>query len=235
MAIEWITIIQMTLVVMAWSRLYRGNAFYRISENLIVGWLIAFTFINNIKILETRIWVPLVVEGQWGITVIPLILGLLYWIRPFKQTAWLARWPIALMTGTASAIAVKGAIYAEILSLVTTKSFLAPGVDAAGVPNGINNLIIFLFTFCCMAYFTFTYKHEGVLGKVAGVGLYMLMLTFGWAAGTYLMSLTSMSIGHMKTMMQVPGIYVAAVAVVILIITILNDSRIIKLTKTSAD
>lgn len=220
---------------MAWSRLYRGNAFYRISENLIVGWLIAFTFIQNMSILESRIWIPLVVEGNIGLTLIPLVLGLMYWIRPFKQTAWLARWPIALMTGTASAIAVKGAIYAEILSLITTKNFLAPGVDAAGIPVGINNLIIFLFTFCCMVYFTFTYKHEGVLGTIAKTGLYMLMLTFGWAAGTYLMSLTSMSIGHMKTMMQVPGIYVAAVTIVILIITILNDSNIINLTKKSAD
>ena len=86
-----------------------------------------------------------------------------------------------------------------------------------------------------MLYFTFTYKHEGILGKGAKVGLYMLMLAFGWAAGTYLMSLTSMSIGHMKTLMQVPGIYVAAIAIVVLIITILNDSRIIKLTKTSAN
>ena len=235
MAADWVIIVQMTLVVMAWSRLYRENVFYRISENLIVGWLIAFTFISNVKILETRVWTPLVLEGKWQIVIIPLLLGLLYWIRPIKQTEWLARWPIALMTGTASAIAVKGAIYAELISLVATKNFLAPGVDASGVPIGVNNFVIFIFTFCCMVYFTFTYKHEGVLGKVADIGLYMLMLAFGWAAGTYLMSLTSMSIGHMQTMMQAPGIYVAAVAIVILIITILNDARIIKLTKTSAE
>ena len=230
MAIDWVVVAQMTLVCMAWSRLYRPNLFYRISENLIVGWLIAFTFVNQMDILETRVWTPLVVEGNIAGVIIPLLLGLLYWVRPFKATAWLARWPIALMTGTASAVAVKGAIYASIISLVTTKSFFASGVDAAGVPLGVNNLVVFLFTFFCMIYFTFTYKHEGLLGTASTIGLYMLMLSFGWAAGTYLMSLISMSIGHMQTLMKAPGIYVSAVAIVLLIITILNDSGIINLT-----
>ena len=231
MAIDWIVVVQMTLVCMAWSRLYRPNLFYRISENLIVGWLIAFTFVNQVQIIETRIWLPLIEEGQVGAVIIPLVLGLLYWVRPFRQTAWLSRWSISLMTGTASAVAVKGALYASIISLATSKSFFAPGVDAAGMPIGLNNLIVFLFTFFCMIYFTFTYKHEGILGIATKIGLYMLMLAFGWAAGTYLMSLSSMSIGHMQTMMQVPGIYVAAVAIVLLIITILNDTGIVNLTQ----
>ena len=63
----------------------------------------------------------------------------------------------------------------------------------------------------------------------SSIGLYALMITFGWVAGTYLMSLISMSIGHMRTLMQVPGIYVSAIGVIVLVAGIIYDQKKLKI------
>jgi len=97
---------------------------------------------------------------------------------------------------------------------------------AAGGMTAINNIVILVFTFTGLCYFIFTREHKGALGALSTFGLYSLMVTFGWVAGTYLMSLISMSVGHMQTLMQVPGIYVSAVGVIVLIAGIIYDQRL---------
>lgn len=223
MAINWGIIAEMSLVLMAWSLLYRENFFFRIAESLVIGWFMAFSLVVGLGILKGRVYQPLVIEGRWlSPVLIVTILGLFYLLRLHRDTRWLARWPISLMAGVASTVAVKGAIYAQIIRLVTMKGLAEGGMTT------INNLIILVFTFTGLSYFIFTREHKGVLGGLSTIGLYALMITFGWVAGTYLMSLISMSIGHMRTLMQVPGIYVSAVGVILLIIAIIYDQRMAK-------
>ncbi|MBS7635493.1 hypothetical protein KEJ34_08460 [Candidatus Bathyarchaeota archaeon] len=221
MSFDWGTAAEMALVLMAWSLLYRDNVFYRVAENLTIGWFMAMSLVIGLGLLRTRVYNPLFIEGRWlSPLIIVTILGLFYLLRLYRETRWLARWPISLMAGVASAVAVKGVIYAQIIRLVTMKSWAVGGLET------INNIIIAVFTFTGLSYFIFTKEHRGVLGYLAGFGRYALMICFGWTAGTYLMSLISMSVGHMQTLMQVPGIYVSAVAVIILIIGIIYDTKV---------
>jgi hypothetical protein len=225
MEFDWGTAIEMSLVLMAWSLLYRDNILYRIAENLTVGWFMAMSLVVGLDILKSHVYTPLIIRGEWlSPTLIVTILGLLYLLRLLPETRWLARWPISFMAGVASAVAVKGVIYAQIIRLVTMKSWAVGGLES------INNIIIATFTFTGLCYFIFTREHKGVLGALAGFGKYALMICFGWTAGTYLMSLISMSVGHMQTLMQVPGIYVSMLGVIILIIGIMYDR--IKISKT---
>lgn len=218
MAINWGIIAEMSLVLMAWSLLYRENFFFRISEALVIGWFMAFSLVVGLDILKGRVYQPLIIEGRWlSPVLIVTILGLFYLLRLHKSTRWLARWPISLMAGVASAVAVKGTVYAQIIRLVTMGSWTSGGMTA------INNIVVLVFTFTGLIYFIFTREHKGVLGGLSSIGLYALMITFGWVAGTYLMSLISMSIGHMQILMQVPGIYVSAVGAIVLIIGIIYD------------
>lgn len=220
MALDWGIVAEMALVLMAWSLLYRENVFFKVAEALVIGWFMAMSFVVGLDILKGRVYVPLVVEGKWlSPTLIVTILGLFYLLRLHKDTKWLARWPISLMAGVASAVAVKGIVYAQIIRLVSMKSWAIGGMTA------INNIIILVFTVTGLSYFIFTREHKGALGALSSFGLYALMVSFGWVAGTYLMSLISMSVGHMRTLMQVPGIYVSAVGVIVLIIGIIYDQR----------
>ena len=41
----------------------------------------------------------------------------------------------------------------------------------------------FLSVLCCLVYFFFSFEHKGVVGKVARVGIWVLMITFGAAFG----------------------------------------------------
>jgi len=220
MALDWGIVAEMALVLMAWSLLYRENFFFKIAEALVIGWFMSMSLVVGLDILKGRVYVPLVVEGKWlSPTLIVTILGLFYLARLHKDTKWLARWPISLMAGVASAVAVKGVVYAQIIRLVTMKSWAAGGMTA------FNNIVILVFTVTGLSYFIFTREHKGALGAVSSFGLYALMITFGWVAGTYLMSLISMSVGHMRTLMQVPGIYVSAVGVIVLVIGIIYDQK----------
>ncbi len=223
MAIDWGTVAEMALVLMAWSLLYRENVFFRIAEALVIGWFMAMSLVVGLGILQGRVYQPLIVEGRWlSPVLIVTIFGLFYLLRLHKSTRWLARWPISLMAGVASAVAVKGTIYAQIIRLISMKSWAAGGMTA------INNIIVLVFTFTGLSYFIFTREQKGVLGGMSSIGLYALMITFGWVAGTYLMSLISMSVGHMRTLMQVPGIYVSATGVIVLIAGIIYDQRLKK-------
>jgi hypothetical protein len=224
MAIDWGIVAEMVLVLMAWSLLYRENVFFRVAESLVIGWFMAMSLVVGLGILKGRVYQPLIIEGKWlSPVLIVTILGLFYLLRLHKDTRWLARWPISLMAGVASAVAVKGAIYAQIIRLVAMESWAAGGMTA------INNIIILVFTLTGLSYFIFTREHKGALGVASSIGLYALMITFGWVAGTYLMSLISMSVGHMRTLMQVPGIYVSAVGVIVLVIGIIYDQKKLKL------
>jgi len=223
MAIDWGIVAEMALVLMAWSLLYRENVFFRVAEALVIGWVMAMSLVVGLGILKGRVYQPLIVEGRWlSPVLIVTILGLFYLLRLHKSTRWLARWPITLMAGVASSVAVKGAIYAQIIRLVSMESWAAGGMTA------INNIVILVFTFTGLCYFIFTREHKGALGALSTFGLYSLMVTFGWVAGTYLMSLISMSVGHMQTLMQVPGIYVSAAGVIVLIAGIIYDQRLKK-------
>ena len=224
MALDWGIVAEMALVLMAWSLLYRENFFFKIAEALVIGWFMAMSLVVGLDILKGRVYQPLIVEGKWlSPTLIVTILGLLYLFRLHKDTRWLARWPISLMAGVASAVAVKGVVYAQIIRLVSMKSWAAGGMTA------INNIVILVFTITGLSYFIFTREHKGALGVTSSIGLYALMITFGWVAGTYLMSLISMSIGHMRTLMQVPGIYVSAIGVIVLVAGIIYDQKKLKI------
>jgi len=220
MSFDWGTALEMALVLMAWSLLYRENIFYRIAENLVIGWFMAFSFVVGMDLLRKSVYTPLFVQGRWlSPVIIVTILGLFYWVRLYKKTAWLARWPISLMAGTGTAVAVKGTIMAQIVRLVTMRDFAASGLAS------INNIVVFVFTATGLLYFLFTREHIGTLGKITRFGLYALIIGFGWTVGTYTMSLVSMSIGHMRVLMGDPGIYVVAVALVVLLIGIIYDQK----------
>jgi hypothetical protein len=217
---DWGTALEMALVLMAWSLLYRENVFFRIAESLVIGWFMGFSFVVGVGLLRGRVFVPLFVQGQWlSPVLIMTMLGIFYWLRLYKKTAWLARWPISLLAGTGTGVAVKGIVMAQILRLVTMRDLLAGGLTS------INNLIILVFTAVGLLYFVFTREHKGPFGAVARFGLYALIVAFGWTTGTYLMSLVSMSIGHMRVLMQEPGIYVSAIGLIVLAIGILYDQR----------
>jgi hypothetical protein len=176
------TMIMGSLCMMAWSIMYRETFWYRIAEDLTIGVMGGYVM-ATITTSTLNSYVTPLIKGDF-INIIPIALGVLMWTQLSKDYRWLARTPLSLITGIGAAIAMKGAVYGNIL---------APIGAIATPPTGdamvyINHIIAAIATITAVTYFFFTIKPTGVLGPVNRVGRLLMMVGFGSIAGSSVLS-----------------------------------------------
>ena len=213
------------VLVAAWltfcilSFLYRDNALYKAAEHVMVGLAMGYmTVYYTFQVLKPRLWDRLVdnqlSEGDtlFGsdqvfrfALIIPAILGLLMLCRIFPKVAWISRWPMAILIGIGSGLAIPVTIQANITTQLLSgtrlpldymeamhggANFATVGGWEFGVP------IMIVGTVCALMYFFFSVPHRGIIGKAAGVGIWVLMLGFGASFGYTVMARLSLFIGR---------------------------------------
>jgi hypothetical protein len=67
--------------------------------------------------------------------------------------------------------------------------------------DSVNMLLVTLGTFAGLFYFFFSKEHKGAFGKVAKVGTWFLMVTFGAAFGYTVMGRMALLIGRIDFLM----------------------------------
>jgi len=209
------------VTLMAWTILYRETRFYTLAEGLMIGLYLGFNFAEGVRVLYNTVFVPLFVKGQWisDLTIL-LILGLLYYARLFKGKEWFSRVPMAILAGIATGLAVKGAVYSQIVRQVIIESLIGKTTGQT-----INNVLIVAITFTAMSALIYTHEQKGVLKISARIGRAGLMIAFGWATGTMLMSVISNVVGLIGILATQPGIYVTAIALLMLLVDIIRRTR----------
>lgn len=175
----------LTLVI--FSFLYRDNPFYRTAEHIYVGisagYYIAVMWHN---VLLPNLVLPLVRDGRF-VLVVPGILSLLLFSRFLPRGGWLARWPIALYIGVYAAINLQQYVQGDIL----------PQTQATIVSlRRVGDIVILAGTLTTLSYFFFSREHRGPLGVSAKTGIWFLMISFGAAFGTTVMSRMSLLIAR---------------------------------------
>lgn len=206
-------VVQAMCMLAAWSLLYRENVTYRIAESMTIGLFLGVTLNYAVDILGKKVYTPLFIEGLWfsGIPVVT-ILGLLMYTRFFKPVWWVSRWPIAILAAVGSAVAVRGAIGPQIIKQLPTLPLIGPDLLTT-----INRFLLPLATVTALCQFIFTKKQKGVFGGLTFVGRMFLMVAFGFMLGTFLMSNIAFAIGNMAVLATLPGAYITAIAILILI------------------
>jgi hypothetical protein len=179
------TMILGTLAVMAWSILYRETFWYRIAEDLTVGvmggYLMARVALNTYEDFIT----PLL--GGELINIIPIVLGVLIWTQLSQNYRWAARTPLSYITGIGSAIALKGAVYGNILVPIQ-KMATPPGGNPFVITN---HIIAAIATITAVMYFFFTIRPVGPLATTSRIGRVLMMVGFGSVAGSSVISNTT--------------------------------------------
>ena len=190
------------------SFLYRDNLFYKLAESVVVGvsaayrMVVAFwtTLVPNLFGKLAPNWVndwampdlSPVREPGWFWYLVPLVLGAMLLWRLAPRGNWIARWPLAFIIGTTAGIRLVGFIQADFINQVSATIRPLAVNDASNQPVGtfrldvgdtISNVMLVIGVIACLVYFFFSVEHKGVVGKVAKLGTWYLMITFGAAFG----------------------------------------------------
>lgn len=188
------------------SFLYADNPFYRLAEAVVVGvsagyWMVVGfwdiivpNLLGKLAPTFTKTWfLPGLnaTEVEWAYLV-PLVFGVMLVWRLMPKGGWISLWPLAFIVGTTAGLRMVGYIEGDFLSQVSSSVIpLAVPVDGAG--GGVDwmasfwaslkNVLLLVGILACLTYFFFSVEHKGGVGKVARVGIWYLMITFGAAFG----------------------------------------------------
>ncbi len=172
-----------TLCALAWSIMYKLNIGYRLAEDLTVGVMGGYILYSISDNTVSNFITPLM-KGDL-LNLVPIAIGVILWGQLLKPSQrWVARAPLAFITGIGSAVALKGAVYGNILTYI--QSMATP--PASGTLPYFNHIIAGLATITSVIYFFFTVEHKGALLPVTRLGRFFMMVAFGSVAGSSVLS-----------------------------------------------
>jgi len=181
------------------SFLYKDNPLYKIAESVVVGvsaayWMVvAFwtTIVPNLLGKLSPEWIKswampgLNTEAEL-IYLVPLIMGIMLIWRLAPNGSWISRWPLAFIIGTTAGIRLIGFLHADFLGQIrnTIISLVVSSPDTGfDFWDSLKNIVIVIGVLATLVYFFFSIEHKGYVGKIAKLGIWFLMITFGAAFG----------------------------------------------------
>lgn len=191
------------LTLCIFSFLYRDNPFYKFAESVFIGvsaaaimvagfWeqIVPNVFGEIVPSLMRPSLLPaleidpnrsLILQTNW-VRVIALILGIMLLWRLAPKGQWIARWPLAIIIGTMAGIRTMLFIQTDLLGIVSSTIMPLVVLDSRGVLDfwqSLRQTGIVLGVLACLFYFFFSVEHKGAAGRIARVGIWILMITFG--------------------------------------------------------
>jgi hypothetical protein len=183
-----------------YSFLYKDNPFFKLGEHIFVGVSMGYLLtITHYEVMVNKLYTPMASQGKWWL-VIPALLGLLMLSRFIPPIAWLSRISFAFILGISSGVAIPRQLSSFILQQVqgTLKPLVVVtnGGAASLTFASLNTLLILIGVISVLFYFFFSIEHNGAARRVARVGIYFLMVSFGAAFGYTVMARMSLLIGR---------------------------------------
>ncbi|HEY3964982.1 MAG TPA: hypothetical protein VGM05_10565, partial [Planctomycetaceae bacterium] len=111
-----------------------------------------------------------------------LILGVMLLCRLLPRGSWIGRWPLAFIVGVFAGIRLISFLDADFVNQI--RSTIVPLVVMTDSRRldfwaSVRNTGMVFGVLACLAYFFFSVEHRGVVGRMARVGVWYLMITFG--------------------------------------------------------
>lgn len=186
------------------SYLYRDNPLYKLVESVVVGVSAGYSFVvgfwdNLVAKLFLRLTPRLV--HAWAIPlgpgespadpdptyVIPLILGVMLFLRFVPHLESLAGWPLAFVVGMTAGLKLivfleadfLDQIQSTMLPLVVFTADRQTQTARFNLVDSIKNTLLVAGVLSSLTYFYFSVEHRGWIQRVARCGIWVLMITFG--------------------------------------------------------
>lgn len=178
------------------SYLYRDNVFYKLAESVIVGVSAGFFLVTSFwDSIVAQLMVELApnLTRAWALPsldptkqpdytfLIPLVLSLLLFSRFVPGLGWLARWPLAFVVGTFAGLRLVLFLDADFISQIrnTIVPLIVMTDGRLNFWSSVRNVGLIVSLLSCLAYFFFSLQHQGLMGRAARLGIWVLMITFG--------------------------------------------------------
>lgn len=188
------------LSLFMYSFLYKDNPFFKLGEHIFVGVSVGYILtITYYEVMVKKLYLPMVQQRQWWL-IFPTLLGLLMLARFIPRIAWTSRISFAFILGVSSGVAIPRQVSSFILQQIqgTLKPLVLAG-DGGMVWfsfAAFNTFLILIGVTSVLCYFFFSIEHTGLVHRVARVGIYFLMVSFGAAFGYTVMARMSLLIGR---------------------------------------
>ncbi len=192
------------LTICIYSFLYKDNPLYKFAESLFVGvgaayWLALLYHETLVPKLITPLFPGESGDPVQWIRIFPGILAIFMLLRFYPKLSWLSRWSLGFIVGMYSAVNITGFAQGDFVAQIHATMNMPL---TSGGPLAITlNAIAVVGVFATLIYFFFSKEHKGVLGGVAKVGIWFLMVAFGASFGYTVMGRISLLIGRMQFML----------------------------------
>jgi hypothetical protein len=185
------------LTLAIFSFLYRDNVFYKIAEAVFVGVTAAYVMaqafwegivdrlLANLTPQLMRAWaLPEIKETQQPnyLYLVPLALGIMLLWRLAPRGGWISRWPLAFIVGTFAGVKLISFLEADFVAQIRSTVvplFIVSKSGGIDFWASLRNAGLIIGVLSCLTYFFFSVEHRGMVGKVARLGVWFLMVTFG--------------------------------------------------------
>jgi len=209
-----------------YSFLYKDNPFFKLGEHIFVGVSIGYLLtVTYHQVIANRLYVPMVQQGKWWL-IVPAFLGLLILARFFPPIAWLSRISFAFLLGMSSGVAIPRQISSFILQQVqgTLKPLVTAGDGGRAwlTFSGLNTFLILIGVVSVLFYFFFSLEHTGAARRVARIGIYFLMISFGAAFGYTVMARMSLLIGRFDELILYSSAAYGYATLVLLVVVVIG-------------
>jgi len=178
-------VVQSFIFISILSVIWKDNIFFRFISNSYVGCSVGAYTVLAINAISMGVVTP-IFKGDVSL-VIPLVLGILILTNQLgKNISWVSRYPLWIVMGIGTALAIRGSIHAEILGqIITLFKFATVGTTPMGT---FDNIVQIVFTILTFVYFFFYFIHKSPAGKaIQNVARLPIMLAFGISFATGLM------------------------------------------------
>mgnify|MGYP001032083887 CR=1 FL=1 len=221
-----LTTVFLTLCV--YTFVYKESAFWRFAEQTFIGLALGYTFVMAIQQIQTVALVP-ISTGKNVLFIGAMMLGLLLYTRFSKKHAWISRWPMAILIGIGTGVAMRTVVESQIVAQIAA-TFL-PLVTPDPMRT-FNNIAIVVMVACTLFFFTFTRGKGKTSDNVRRLGRYTLMLTFGAAFGGTVLTRMTLYIGRF-TYLWAPAqrLYLLGIGAIMLVVLAFYEKTTLLLQK----
>jgi len=184
------------LTLFAFSFLYKDNPFFRFAESLFAGVSLGY-YVGIVlnQTLKPNLIEPLTTNfaGNWDLLMAGGI-GLLLYMRYVPKIGWVSRYALAIYVAYYIGVEFTRRIHGEVLpQLSRTVVPLFPWTGAT-----LESLVFVIGVYSVLVYFFFSKEQNRVTRKIARVGIWFLMISFGAAFGFTVMGRIALLIGRLN-------------------------------------